>query len=148
MLVLKTTSPIASPSAPNERPEKEVPSSNKSTARFMSIFPSVWYLSGSIFDDLSGDHHRGRPPLHLPSDERRILTLRFKTVPPDRPFRSGIDDRQIGDRSDRQPADLLPDDLGRIQRQLPDHLRQGQRPLFHQDEGKREGRLQPDDAEW
>src|SRR5574337_1193520 len=126
MLVLKTTSPTASPSAPNERPSKTVPSASAKSAFFTD--PSTSRLPHHLASDQRGHRRTGKPP----SGKRRIPAPGGKGRGIRRPITIRIEDRQIGVSALSDPALWELQDARRLAGELCDHLRQAQHAWGYQ----------------
>src|SRR5215207_2004486 len=96
MLVVKTTSPATSPSPANVQPEKDVPSSSATSARFC-LCPSFCFkpCSCSIVNKLAADHRTLHAPLELPPEVWAVGRPTDHRIRPNRPLLGEVHERQI-----------------------------------------------------
>src|SRR5580704_819436 len=112
--VLKTTSPTASPIAPNARPRNTRPSANASIAsRPLLIAPLFLPPVENYF---ARNDSQDRPSLQPHICERSVTALRPEFFRRDSPLEIGIDHGDVRDRSLCQRSGLQSQQRRRIQR--------------------------------
>src|SRR5215204_5640857 len=105
MLVVKTTSPATSPSPANVQPEKDVPSSRTTSARFCLCLSFCFKpCSCSIVNKLAADHRTHHAPLELPPEVWAVGRPTDHRTRPNRPLLGEVHERQIRRSPRKHPA--------------------------------------------
>src|SRR5215217_331896 len=148
MLVVKTTSPLTSPSPAKARPEKEVPSSNTTNARFRPrLSPDSKPCSRSVVHRIATDYRGHDASLEPPSEVRAVRGPTAQGVLPDRPLFREVHEHEVRGRTRKDPTSPAPDPTPRSAGYGLDEARERKFSAVHQLRVEcREGRLVPQKA--
>src|SRR6476659_4359457 len=122
IVVVKTTSPAESVSAPNPRPRKTRPSARASAASCAGRKRPDLESPAEVMHYLAFNYCHDRPTGHLHAEQRRVLRFRLQGVFGDGPAVIRVDDRQVRDVARFDAAARQVPDPRRLGREAIDYL--------------------------